>query len=454
MPPFLCRAVTLITVTTTIAYATIAEPFDRSPAAVQQASVDTSSRWITTWAASPQFYSPSPTDTPLAEGLHVPDSITNQTIRQIVHISAGGRQVRLRLSNEFGTTPLVIGEASLALSAGSDKIKQGSIHPVTFGGRPSVVLAPGAPLLSDPILIDVPPLSDLAISLYLPDATKPETIHMAGLQTAYVSAGNNVVADTAVSHAATFMQRFFLSSVEVQSTTAVGTIVTLGDSITDGGRSTPNTNRRWPDLLANRLASKPGLISKLAVANAGIGGNALLHSAVYGGPSDSNPSALARFDRDVLALAGVRYVILMEGVNDLDSIGLKVNGKEVDNPMLAASAEDIISGYQQIIARAHTHGIKIIGTTIMPYEGEGMESNGRVTLENAYSTAKENMRELINRWVLGSRAFDGVIDFDSVVRDPTRPTQLLPAYDSGDHIHPNDAGTAAMASSINLSLLR
>jgi lysophospholipase L1-like esterase len=309
-------------------------------------------------------------------------------------------------------------------------------------------------MLSDPAVLDVASLSDIAISLYLPEEARPETIHETGLQTAYISARGNVVGADAMSDASTSLQRFFLTSVEVRSSSAAGTIVAIGDSITDGGRSTPNSNQRWPDLLAKRLALQSKLKKMLAVANEGIGGNALLHSAVYGGAANSSPSALARFDRDVLAVTGVSHLILLEGVNDLDSVGLKVNGRPVNDSSLAASAEDIISGYQQIIARAHSHGIKVIGATIMPYEGEGIDADGNVTLENAFTPAKEQMRQRINQWVIGSHAFDGVVDFDAVMRDPAHPARLLPAYDSGDHVHPNDTGTTAMANAVSLALFR
>jgi lysophospholipase L1-like esterase len=309
-------------------------------------------------------------------------------------------------------------------------------------------------MLSDPVALDIAPFADVAISLYLPEDTRPDTIHVEGLQTAYVSVPGNAVASIALPGAATFLQRVLLAAVEVRSPSVNGTIVTLGDSITDGEQSRPNANQRWPDLLARRLASASGTTLAWAVANEGISGNALLHSAVYGGPADANPSALARFDRDVGALSGVRYLIVADGVNDIDSVGMTVNGQRVDNPAFAASADDMIGGYQQLIVRAHAHGIRIIGATIMPYEGEGTEADGRVTSENAYTPAKEAMRTAINRWIRENHSFDGVIDFDAVVRDPTHPSRLLPAYDSGDHIHPSASGIAAMAASIDLALLQ
>jgi lysophospholipase L1-like esterase len=419
----------------------------------QQLPPDNSSGWITTWAASPQAYAPPAADVNVAPGYRLPESIRNQTIRQVVHLSTGARQLRIRLSNEFGTKPVTIGAAAIAVSNGADRIKPGTSHPITFGGRSSVVIAPGAPMLSDPVAMDVAAFGDVAISLYLPEDTRPETIHVEGLQTAFVSTTGNMVANATLPGAATFMQRIFLSSIEVRTPGVKGTIVTLGDSITDGEQSRPDANQRWPDMLARRLASASGTTTPWAVANEGISGNALLHSAVYGGPADANPSALARFDRDVGALSDVRYLIVADGVNDIDSIGMTVNGQRVDNPAFAASADDMIGGYQQLIARAHAHGIRIIGATIMPYEGEGLEADGRVTSENAFSPAKEAMRNTINRWIRESHAFDGVIDFDAVVRDPGHPSRLLAAYDSGDHIHPSASGISAMANSIDLALL-
>jgi len=337
---------------------------------------------------------------------------------------------------------------------GGSKIKADTIRALTFNGLLSIVVAPGAPILSDPVALDISPLGDVAISLYLPERTVPETLHGAGLQTAYLSAHGNVVASPVMVSVGTFLQRLFVTAIEVQSRAAAGTIVALGDSITDGARSAPNTNQRWPDMLAKRLAFEYKANKAFGVANEGINGNALLHSGVYGEPINSNVSALARFDRDVLALAGSRYVILLEGVNDLDSIGLKVHGKRVDNPSLSATAADIIGGYKQLIARAHEHAIKVIGATIMPFEGDGTDPDGVVMVDNAWTPEKEAMRRTINRWILESRAFDGVLDFDAVVRDPAHPSKLLPAYDSNDHIHPNDAGRAAMVNSIDLSIFR
>ncbi len=415
--------------------------------------------WTTTWAASPQLYVPPLANTTVPDQYRLPETINDQTLRQVVHVSAGGRQLRIRLSNEFGTRPVTIGAAAVAVSNGADRIKPGSSHALTFGGKSSVVIAPGAPMLSDPIAMDVAALSDVAISLYLPEDTRPETIHVEGLQTAYLSSRGNRVTDLTLPGAATFLQRLFLTCVEVRSPAAhtnvvKGTIVTLGDSITDGEQSQPNANRRWPDLLAQRLAAASATGLRFAIANAGISGNALVHSAVYGGAANSNPGALARFDRDVLALSGVSYLIVVEGVNDLDSVGMKVNGQRVDDPALAASTDDMIGAYQQLIARAHAHGIKVIGATIMPYEGEGIEADGSVTQENAFTPEKEAMRQAINRWIRDGHAFDGVIDFDAVVRDPTHVSRLLPAYDSGDHIHPSARGIDAMANSIDLALLR
>lgn len=414
--------------------------------------VDSTSRWITTWAASPQAYVPPPANVTVAPEYRLPVSIKDQTVRQIVHVSAGGDPIRIRLSNEFGTRRVTIGAAAVAISDGEDRIKPGSSRAITFAGRSSVVIPPGAPILSDPVALEVASLSDVAISLYLPEDTQPKTIHAEGLQTAYLSTRGNVVAAAAVPGATTFTQRLFLTSMEVRTDTVKGTIVALGDSITDGERTRPNTDQRWPDLLAKRLAAASANSMPFGMANEGISGNALLHSAVYGGAADSNPSALARFDRDVGGLSGVSHLIVMDGVNDLDSIGMKVDGRRIDVPSLAASADDMIGGYQQIIARAHAHGIKVFGATIMPYEGEGIETDGRVTQENAWSPAKETMRTAINHWILDSHAFDGVIDFDAVVRDPTHPSRLRSEFDSGDHIHPSDAGIAAMANSIDLLL--
>jgi hypothetical protein len=256
-------------------------PLAMSVSWAQHPNIDASSGWLTTWAASPQAYTPPSADVTVPPEYRLPESIRNQTLRQIVHVSAGGKQLRIRLSNEFGVKPVTIGAAAIAISNGEDRITPGTSHPLTFDGRSSVVIAPGSPMLSDPVAIDVAPFGDLAISLYLPEDTRPETIHVEGLQTAYVSTSGNVVASTALPGAATFLQRLFLTSVEIRtevgSRAVKGTIVTLGDSITDGEQSRPSANQRWPDLLARRLAAA-GTPMSWGLANEGISGNAL-HTA-------------------------------------------------------------------------------------------------------------------------------------------------------------------------------
>ncbi len=380
-------------------------------------------RWVSTWAASPQTAIPGTTD---ASGFN------DQTIRNIVFTSVSGEVVRVRFTNTFGDQPLQIGRAAIAVdSAGG--ASTGPSVPLTFGGQPSVQIPTGAEALSDPVRLHVPALQDLAVSVYLPTATGSATLHSLGRQTTYVASGDHTGDNGAGAFSALDQSWYFVDSVDVLAQPQVrGTLVAFGDSITDGFNSTVNANARWPNDLARRLDSRR---DTLAVADEGISGDRVLTSDLCCGVN-----ALARLDRDVLERAGAKEVILLMGIND---IGFSVTQPNpVTNPLPDVSAAQIIAGYQQIIAQGHAAGLKIFGGTLTPFKGAGY-----------YSAAGEAKREAVNHWILTSGAFDGVIDFASVVADPSDPTMMAPQYDSGDHLHPNDAGYQAMANAIPLRLL-
>ncbi len=375
--------------------------------------------WVGTWGASAEG-GPS-SDTPSLK------AFDDQTIRQVVRISMGGDTVRVRLSNEFGQTSLRIGSARVALSAGGANIVQGSGRTLTFAGDSSVTIPAGAPMLSDPVVMHLTPLTDVAISLFLPDSAPASSYHELAMATSYVSARGNHTADAALPVDTTSQSWYFVSGVSVRAPSNAMAIVTLGNSITDGYGSTVDANARWPNALARKLGASQ-LLGRLAVVDQGISGNRILHDM-------SGPDALSRFDRDVLAQPGVKYVIVMEGINDIGFSSFR-DYKDQD-----VSAAEIIAGLQQLIARAHDHGLRIYGATLTPFEGC-----------NYFSAAGEAKREAINRWIRTSGAYDGVIDFDALVRDPAHPTRFLPKYDSGDHLHPGDAGYRAMGEAVDLKL--
>jgi lysophospholipase L1-like esterase len=358
--------------------------------------------------------------------------INNQTLRQIVHTSIGGNRVRVVLSNAFGTAPIEIGGAHIALRDKEAGIVQQSDRPVTFSGRSAFRIPSGAVAVSDPVDLALPPLADLAIDLYLPgevgSGPSPLSMHNGANQTNYVSTTGSHVGEATFAASTQTRSWFLISRVEVLAPPQTAAIVAFGDSITDGSRSTADTNNRWPDELARRLAAQRNG-PRLAVLNAGIGGNQILGE---GNPT-AGINALARFDRDVLMVPGVTHVVLLEAINDI--------GIARQNPM--PSADDLIAGYKQLIQRAHTRGLKIYGGTLTPYEGA------------AYFTPEgEAKRQAVNQWIRTAGNFDGVIDFDMATRDPNAPTRFKAEYDSGDHLHPSDAGYRAMGNAVDLALFR
>lgn len=390
--------------------------------------------WVGTWAtavvARPQASPQRPQASPAV-------NFDNQTLRQVVHVSLGGERIRVVLSNAFGTAPLAVGAAQVALRAQEASIRPSSSRVLTFGGHPTTSIPAGAVVFSDPVALAVPARADLAIDLYLPGDTaasaSPLTTHSAAHQTNYISTEGNHTGAAELPVETTTLSWFFLSRVEVAAPEHVGAVVVLGDSITDGSGSTDDTNNRWPDHLARRLQAQD---IELGVLNLGIGGNRLLTDGL-------GVSALARFDRDVLAQSGVTHVIVLEGVND---IGMARNEFGLPRPEQLPSAGDLIAGHRQLIERARAHGLKICGATLTPFEG--------TALPNYWSREGDATRVALNEWIRTSQAYDAVIDFDGVVRDPDVPTKLLPRYDSGDHLHPGDQGYEAMANAVDLELLK
>jgi len=385
-----------------------------TPGAAQSAS---NTAWVGTWASSPME----------AEGNSMrPFALS--TLRQIVHLSNGGDQLRIRLSNAYGADPLSFADVHVAVSAGGSSIKDGTDHAVTFGGSATIRLAPGAEVYSDPVPLAVAPLSDLAITFFLPNQVmRKETYHQLGLQTNYLVNGDQSAAAT-LSDATKLNSWYFLDGVDVPAVEGSRAIVTVGDSITDGALSTPDSNHRWPDLLAARLKQEHGL-ENVSVLNQGISGNRVLNQG-------AGPSAVARIDRDILAQDGVKYVIVLDSINDIGRLASKYLAPEDD-----ITAADLEFGLSQLASAAHLHGIKIYAATLTPYGGAGYSSD-----------RGEQTRVAVNNWMRDSGVFDGVVDFDKITQDPANPTHFNPAYDSGDHLHPNDAGYKAMADGIDLKL--
>ncbi|MET0718161.1 MAG: SGNH/GDSL hydrolase family protein [Pseudoxanthomonas sp.] len=396
-------------------------------ASVASTSASEAQRWIGTWHASPQplWQSDFPFPT------HVPFNLWNQTVRQVVRIGPGGKRFRVVLSNEYGSQPLHIGAAHLALSNEGADILAASDRVLRFGGRESVTIPAGAPMLSDPVELAAPASARLSISLYLPQPATPSTFHWEGLQSTYLSDGDA----TAALHLGTPVAlpvRLFLTGVQVEADADARAVVVLGDSISDGAASTPGSDRRWPDFLARRLAGE-----RIAVLNAGISGARVLRDRM-------GANALARFDRDVLGQPQLRTVIVLIGINDISWHGTPFAPD--DAPV---GADELIAGYRQLIVRAHARGIRMVGATLTPFEGALPDT----PITGYYTAEKERVRQDVNRWIRQAGEFDAIIDFDALLRDPERPGRMLPAYDSGDHLHPGDAGYQAMAEAVDPALL-
>lgn len=424
----------------------------------QNGNAEPGKHWVSTWAASQQMVrtapaagrgtsapqsgaqgattpinvppgrQPVPFGEPLVqpdrpEGL-IPASLNDQTVRMVAHTSIGGRRVRVQLANAISGSELVIGAAHIAVRAKASEIVLSTDRVLTFSGQPTYRLQPGAIVFSDPVDLPISPQSDVAVSVYVPEDSGVPANHSVGLHTTYVSKGDTtsrqVMPDPGTSTA-----YFWLSSIDVLVDRDAFAVVALGDSITDGYRTTRDADRAWPQLLAKRLLAHKAT-ADVAVVNEGISGNRILS-----GPS----SVLVRFEHDVLSVPGAKWVILLIGINDINA-----NGRSAGPARL--SSDDLVAAYRQVIERAHTHGLKVIGATITPEEG----------LPQPEVFAKgEAIRDAVNQWIRTSKSFDAVVDFDAAVRDPDRPARLRPAFDPGDHIHPNDAGNQAMADAFSLA---
>lgn len=383
--------------------------------------------WIETWGASQQI--PEPQNSLPA------DDLRDATVRQIFHLSVGGSRLRVHLSNAFGTQALHFTSVHIArpLSPATAAIEPATDQPLTFAGATDVIVPPGTDFVSDPIDDAAPALSDVAVTFHLDDPPATETGHPGSRATSYYVHGDLVSAAN-LPDARHVDHWYQVSGIDVLADSHAAVVVALGDSITDGHGATTNGNDRWTDVLAKRFADG-NKTRDIAVSNQGIGGNHLLIDGL-------GPNALARFDRDVLASAGVHWLIVFEGVNDLG--GLARTG-EVPQAQHDALVQRVFVAYQQIIARAHAAGLKVYGATITPYVGSGYYHPG---------PASEADRQAVNRWIRTPGHFDAVLDFDSVVRDPQYPDRLLPAYDCGDHLHPSPAGYRVIAQSVPLTLFR
>jgi lysophospholipase L1-like esterase len=393
-------------------------------------------QWIGTWATAAQPFVPE-----------ILQTFRNQSLRLIVHTSTGGTKVRIKISNTYGDGPLLIGGAHIARRTAAAEIDPRSDRMLKFQGKSSTTVAAGSMVVSDSVELDVPALSDLAVSFFLPQRTEAKTSHSMAKQTSYVSPETGDSTAAVKFPVAKAIQSWpFLTGLDVEASPGAAAIVAFGSSLTDGDGTTVDTNGRWPDVLAARLQKGAGGKPGIGVLNEGIIGNRLLHDSPKGADNPFGAAlgeaGLARFERDVLAQAGVKYVIVGLGINDILFPAFPFTP-----PSEKVSAEDIISGYRQLIARGHGKGVRVIGTTNPPFENSAFEG----LVAAFYTSEREAVRQKVNDWIR-SGEFDGVVDLDAVLRDPSHPTQLLPEYDSGDHLHPNNAGCIAEGNAIPLAL--
>jgi lysophospholipase L1-like esterase len=386
--------------------------------------------WVASWAASPMAGS---------------TSFSDQTVRNIIYTSVGGNSLRVQVSNTFGSAPLNVGAVSVGVVLDGAQLVPGMSHTLTFGGKTATTIPAGSQVLSDPLTMNVRPLTELAISVYLPTATGPATNHSDAQQNNYIASGDHVGDAAATAYTSTTGSWYFIDGLDVYSATADGTVVAFGDSITDGYQSLTGADARWPNYLARRLNAVLGDRAP-GVVDEGISGNRILSgSSCYG------VSAESRFERDALSQPGVKAVILLEGINDIGFAGMPDSGcSEPNNPNVTAA--QIEAGYRDLIAMAHARGVKIYAGTLMPFAGSNTVYGGY--FGTAYG---ETLREQVNTWIRTSGAFDGVIDFSAVMQDPYDPQYLNPVYDAnsasaslGDSLHPNDVGYEAMADAVPL----
>lgn len=370
-----------------------------------------SDHWLTSWYAAPQ----PAWDGSFTLPMNVPARLDDATLRETVRLSAGGQRIRLVFSNRYGREPVKLG----AVRVGPADDARGG-RTLTFSGQPGVAILPGATVTSDPVALPVRPLSRLAVTTRMPAPTPIASFHWGAQQTVQVTMGDVT---------SRFGGRLFLNAVMVEAETPGRTVVALGDSITDGNGSTPDADRRWPDVLAERLA-KHGI----AVANAGISGGRLARDGM-------GQSAVARFGRDVLGQPGVSDVIVLLGINDIGWPGSPFAPGE-----RAATLDELTAAYKQLAAAAHVRGVRVTAGTLPPFEG----ALAGTPYAGHYSPEKERLRQQLNQWIRTAGAFDAVVDFDAVLRDPSNPRRLRAAFDSGDHLHPGDAGYRAMAEAIDI----
>jgi lysophospholipase L1-like esterase len=396
--------------------------------------------WVSTWATAQELAPTVPDQPILAPGVkrpnfngnrrrnppNIPTDVTDQTIRMIVHTSIGGKWLRIELSNAFQKGAVTIGGAHIAVRSNGSSIEPGTDREITFAGTKTITLQPGVLIVSDPVNLDFKPLSDLAVSLYVKQSAGIPTAHTLGLHTSYISKGD-VTAQNSVPPGSTTTSYLWLRSVDVDAPKDDFAVVCLGDSITDGQATTLDANQAWPTLLAERLHGEGN--SRVAVLNEGISGNQVLRDG-------AGVSALARFDRDVASIPGVKWVIVLEGINDIN-----IHGQVTD--VDALTPQDLIVGYRQIIQRAHMLGLKVMGATLTSDEGIWL-----------YGPVGEQTRTAVNTWIRTGGEFDAIVDFDTATRDRSHVARLHAAFNSGDNIHPNDAGNRAMAGAIPTKLLR
>lgn len=393
-----------------------AEPPPASDVIDTTATAPSTTGWVGTWATGVG----EPVSGQALTGF------TDTTIRQRMHVSVGGSQVRLRLTNVYGETPLVVESTTLALpGAAAGDVDPDTLRTVTFSGQPSVTIPAGAELVSDPVDLRVADDSDVLVSIYLPGPTGPATYHALAHATGWTATGDRTTAPSAGAYSGTTTSFWFLDGLDVRGAVS-GSVVFFGDSITDGNGSTRDADRRWPDYLADRMLQEPRA-HRFGILNAGISGNRLLLDANSPGQGDN---ALARLDRDVLAQTGVGTVFVFEGIND------------IQQPNSQYDPDRLIAAYEQIIQRSRDRGLRVVGATLAPFQGY-----------HSWTPEREAVRSAVNTWIRESGAFDAVVDFDEVLRDPGSPLRMLPEYDSGDNLHPGDAGYQAMAEAVDLRVL-
>lgn len=387
------------------------------PGVPNQAAPAASGSWVGTWSASPAGGEPG-----------TPDGYPGWSIRNIVHTSIGGTSVRVHLSNLFGRTALPVGRATVAVASapGSPVAVSGTMRELTFGRRTQVRIPAGGSIVSDPVRLAVPQAADLLVTTFTPEGSGPVTYHPRAQQTSFMARGERTTRTDGAAYTTPTPYWRYVTAVDVFTRQAAGSVVLFGDSITDGVTSTSGANRRWPDRLAARLRSSGDRGLRFGVLNQGISGNRVLRDGESGG----NPSALSRLDRDVFAQSGVRTLVVELGIND------------AIRPPQRDSADDILAGLRTIVARGHAHGLRVLGATLAPCGGHP-GCNARA----------EEVRQRVNAAIRAGTVYDAVIDFDRALRDPVRPTALRAAYDSGDHLHPSDAGYLRMAETVRLSLL-